>query len=142
MTTSEGLVLLPEVEDELNTIITNYYEYNQQYKTLGDTKGMYNNRIKEILEENNLTKYVSKDGYKVSVSTTNKPTYCEDQLLEFLRQFNIPNLIRTKEYIDMSVLEDAIYRGDIDASLLAPFKEDHYTTRLNCTLQKKLQENV
>jgi hypothetical protein len=44
------------------------------------------------------------------------------------------------EYIDMDVLEDAIYHNQIDPKSLAPFKQDNITYRLNCSKAKILNE--
>ena len=137
---SETIILTSETKDELDIAVANYYTYNQESKTVKATAELYNNRIKEILSENNMSKYTSSEGYKVSVSTTTKPVFNEVQLLEYVKTLNIPGLVKTKEYVDMDVLEDCIYHKQLNAKDLAPFKEDKITTRLTCTAPKVLKE--
>lgn len=140
MTKIEENKLSAELKEELNIAVATYYAYNQDAKTAKSTADLYNTRIKEIMSEYDMSKYVSDDGYSVSVSTTNKPTYQEDKLIEYLKQYNVPGLIKTKEYVDMDVLESCIYHNEIDAKNLVPFKEDHFVTRLTCKCPKILNE--
>ena len=132
--------LSPEITEQLNSAIIQYYEHNQEYKSAESAKNLYNSMVKQLMNENNITKHVTPDGIKVSLTTTNKPTFCEDLLITYLRDLDIPGIIKTKEYVDMEVLEDAIYHNQISASDLAPFKEDHITTRLNVSKPKRLVE--
>ena len=41
----------------------------------------------------------------------------------------------------MEALENAIYHGQVDASRLAPFKEDHFISTLRITKPKRLVES-
>lgn len=134
------VVLTEELKAQLDRVATQYYESNQEYKTAESAKTMYNGMLKTLLTENEISKYTTSDGIKVSLSTSNKPTFCEDLLIAHLKQLNIPNIVKTKEYVDMDALEDAIYNGFVTPESLAPFKEDHITTRLTVTKPKRLVE--
>lgn len=131
--------LPPEDIEQLETAIKSYYEYNTEYNAIKKDKDVFNTLIKEILKKNNLTKFSTEEGLNASLTITNKPVYNELGLIEYLKQFNIPDLIKTKEYIDMDVLEDCIYHGQIDAANLAPYKEDKLTETLRVSKSKLLK---
>lgn len=131
--------LPPEDIEQLETAIKSYYEYNTEYNSIKKDKDVFNTLIKEILKKNNLTKFSTEEGLNASLTITNKPVYNELGLIEYLKQFNIPDLIKTKEYIDMDVLEDCIYHGQIDAANLAPYKEDKITETLRVSKSKLLK---
>lgn len=131
--------LSPEDIEQLETAIKSYYEYNTEYNSIKKDKDVFNTLIKEILKKNNLTKFSTEEGLNASLTITNKPVYNEIGLIEYLKQFNIPDLIKTKEYIDMDVLEDCIYHGQIDAANLAPYKEDKLTETLRVSKSKLLK---
>lgn len=131
-------VPLEDIE-QLTTAIKSYYEYNSEYNSIKKDKDVFNTLIKDILKRNNLSKFSTDDGLNASLSVTNKPIYNELGLIEYLKQFNIPDLIKTKEYIDMDVLEDCIYHGQIDAANLAPYKEDKITETLRVSKSKLLK---
>lgn len=138
--------ILEEVEldeatrDRLNRAVNTYFEKNQEYQSASDTRKIYNDNVKALLEECHLNKYVTDTGIKASLSVSNKPSFNEEEMIPFLKQFGIEGLIKTREYVDMNVLENAIYHNQIDASQLAPFKEDHFTSRLTVTKPKVLNE--
>lgn len=138
--TTETMELTEEIKSQLDEVCSQYYEYNQEYKSAETNKKLYNDMIKQILTDNGITKYTSSDGIKISMITTNKPSFCEEQLIPYLKSLNLEGLVKTREYVDMEALEDAIYHGQIDAKELSPFKEDHFVTRLNCTKPKLLKE--
>lgn len=45
--------------------------------------------------------------------------------------------MKTKEYVDMNILEDALYHKDINAEDLIPFKKEVSIVRLNCRKSNK-----
>lgn len=138
--TTETIELTEETKQQLDEVCSQYYEYSQEYKSAETNKKLYNDMIKQLLTDNGITKYTSSDGIKVSMTTTNKPSFCEEQLIPYLKSLNLDGLVKTREYVDMEALEDAIYHEQINAKELAPFKEDHFVTRLNCTKPKLLKE--
>lgn len=139
MSNSVNPVISAEDAELLITAINAYFTYNSDYNEIKKERDIYNNQIKEILKRNNIDKYSTEDGIKASLSVSKKPIYNELALIEFLKPFNIPDLIKTKEYVDMDVLEDCIYHGQIDAATLAPYKEDKVTETLRVTQPKILK---
>lgn len=136
---NETMILDEEVKQDLDTAIAEYFDCNNQYNSLKTNRAVYNDYIKELFKNNSLSTYVTSDtGIKATITTSNKPKWKEEELIEYLKPFNIPGLIKTKEYVDMEVLEDSIYHNMIDAANLAPFKEDNFTETLRVTQSKRL----
>jgi hypothetical protein len=124
---------------ELDNAINEYYECNTQFNSIKHNKEVYNAYIKEILKKSEILKYSTNEGINASLTITNKPIYAEEKLIEFLKPLNIPGLIKTKEFVDMEVLEDCIYHNQINAADLAPYKEDKFTETLRVTKSKPLK---
>lgn len=85
------------------------------YKKLCDAE---NTEIKALMTELELNKASTKD-YTATLSVQHRETMDEDKLLEVLRNAGYSALvIRTKEYVDMDLLENAIYHDKIDKETL------------------------
>lgn len=136
----ETVELDESVKERLNNAVNTYFEKNLEYKSAEDTRNIYNNNLKTLLTEYGLTKYVSDTGIKASLTTSNKPSFNEEELIPFLKGLGVEGLIKTKEYVDMEALENAIYHSQIDPAALTPFKEDHFTSTLRVTKSKILKE--
>ena len=131
--------LTKEEIEELDNAINEYYECNTKLNSIKHNKEVYNAYIKEILKRSEILKYSTNEGINASLTITNKPIYAEEKLIEFLKPMNIPGLIKTKEFVDMDVLEDCIYHNQINAADLAPYKEDKFTETLRVTKSKTLK---
>lgn len=71
----------------------------------------FNSRIKELMKEQDRTE-VDCGNVVVRLTVQNRDTFDEEKLIKQLKHFSPEtNCIKTKEYIDMEVLEDEIYRG-------------------------------
>lgn len=130
-------VLSPEVKIQLENLVTQYHESNQRLKSLESSTELLKATLKTLLNENELTKFETTNGIKVSLTTSSKITFDDELLLEFAKQTEIPELVKTKEYVDMNILEDAIYHKDINVEDLIPFKNEVIIIRLNCRESKK-----
>lgn len=109
------------------------------YKKICDKE---NAQIKKIMTDFVVPTYVSGD-YKASCSISRRETMNEEKLLEIAHQFSIPEIIKTKEYIDFDALEKAIYDGKISDEILLEMdkaKEVKEVTTLRITKVKKEEE--
>ena len=101
-------------ENLLNELIPNYYnnkEKMEKYKKLVDKQ---NKDIKELMEDT----YAYETGkYRAVLSTSTRVTMDEERLLGIPKKNNI-NCIRTKEYVDMDMLENMIYHNEIPKDVL------------------------
>lgn len=85
------------------------------YKKICDAE---NAEIKALMTELELNKASTED-YTATLSIQHRETMDEDKLLEVLRDAGYADIvIRTKEYVDMDLLENAIYHEMIDKDTL------------------------
>lgn len=85
------------------------------YKKICDAE---NAEIKALMTELELDKASTED-YTATLSIQHRETMDEDKLLEVLRDAGYADIvIRTKEYVDMDLLESAIYHEMIDKETL------------------------
>ena len=145
MLVNESIELTEDMKKRLDDVCSQYYEKNQSYKSLKSANDVCGDNVKELFKEYGINKFVTADGIRISITNTTKTSFCEEQLIPFLRECGLDSCIETREFVNMDALEDALYHGDnsLKADLprkLAPFKEDKIVTRLNCTKAKILNE--
>lgn len=137
----EDVILTKEQLDELNLFASQYITACEESATADANKKAVNAIIKNLLTEYGVSKFVTEDGIKFSMSVQHKVSFDEVKLLSFCKTLNIPGLVKTQEYVDMEVLESAIYNHKIEAESLKPYqvtKPDVVT--LKYTQKKKLNE--
>lgn len=111
--------LANEVVEELNKLIPYYSETKSNenfYKKEAEKSGK---KIKSIFAENEIDEY---EAGKViaKVSIREKNDFNESALISKIKQLKMSKgIIKRKEYVDMEALENAIYKGDINAIDLA-----------------------
>ena len=84
------------------------------YKKICDRE---NAEIKQIMLSDDLDK-VEVDGYRAICTVSTRETMNEEMMLEIAHQFDIPDIVKVKEYIDYDALEKAIYDGNISQDVL------------------------
>ena len=103
--------------NELDTLIPQYAQNKadlDSYKKICDEE---NKRIKAIME-NYALQHCEAGGYKAVYTVQKRESMNEDKLLEIAHQYGIPEIVKTKEYIDFDALESAIYNGHISQDIL------------------------
>lgn len=98
---------------ELSILIPSYYDNKQNldfYKKQCDAE---NAKIKELMAEQNIKDF-EVDGITAKYVIQNKERMDEYKLLTLLKERGYTNVIKTKEYVDMDLLEDALYHDTID----------------------------
>lgn len=112
-----------KIEEYLKELVESYGMNKKENDDLKKIVTNQNNEIKSLMEANNLKKFES-DNYKVSYSVSTRDTLDEELLLSEVKTFTIADgvelksaeevgLIKTREYVDMDVLESLMYKGDI-----------------------------
>ena len=110
---------LVDEQAELSHLITSYNEDKTQMDALKTVVDAANLEIKTKMRKMGLTEWFT-DSLKTTVSVTQKSEFIEDVLLNKVKELGIADkVIKTREYVDMVALEDAIYQGLIHASQLA-----------------------
>ena len=99
----------------LDTLIPQYAENKSMlddYKKICDEE---NKKIKELMEEGSY----ETGGYKATKSVQVRETMNEDKLLDVLRHYTFgAEVIKSKPYVDMDVLESLIYKGKLSKEVL------------------------
>ena len=123
---------------KLDVLVPAYHQDNALKNQYTNSCKQMGNDIKELLLAGELKTFVSEAGVQATISITPNVEFLEDELLEHCKKLNIPGLVKTKEFVDMDVLEDAIYHGDIDPKTLKPFQvEKPATIRLTTKIPKQ-----
>ena len=86
---------------------------------------------------NKLNTYTSEDGYK-SIYSVSKQCKFKDELVDFVKTTNIPNITKTVEVVDMDVLEDALYHKLIEPKDIEPYRVITEIPKLTVNKPKKL----
>ena len=134
-------ILTEEQKLQLDLLSDQYAEAYDEYTSADAKKKAINMIIKQAMSDFGITKYVSDSGVSLSVTTKQNVSFDEDKLLELCKQMNIPNLVKTKEYVDMDVLEGLLYNRVISAEAIAPAKVvKPDTVTLRCTKKQALNE--
>lgn len=103
--------------NELDTLIPQYANNKSEldgYKKICDRE---NAQIKAIMKDFVITNYEA-GGYKASYTVSERESMNEEMLLEIAHIHGIPEIVKTKEYIDYDALENAIYNGRISQDVL------------------------
>lgn len=97
---------------QLSDLIPSYYQNKSEldsYKKIVDNE---NELIKSQMQELS-TKNYTVNGLTAKISTQRRESFNEEKLLNVLKSINIDGIVKTKEYVDMDALEDAIYSNKI-----------------------------
>lgn len=123
------------IMDNLKELVRLFYEDKQQLDNYKKSTEEYNKSIKDIMNELDLTEFED-NGLVAKIGVQNRESFNEEKLIEKLKSLNINGVIKTKEYVDMDALENAIYNELLDASELTPCKEVKVVTTLKVTKKK------
>lgn len=98
----------------LNDLMRQYYDAKELEKKTQALIKPLNEEIKKYLIDNNIDKLDEDElDYKASISKTNKVSWVEPILIERLKKLGFGEAIKTKEYVDMTILESLLYNGKI-----------------------------
>lgn len=86
----------------------------ESYKKICDKE---NAQIKAVMKSFVVQNYEA-GGYKATYSVSKRESMNEEMLLQIAHMHGIPEIVKTKEYIDFDALEHAIYNGQISDEVL------------------------
>lgn len=106
-------------EQELKQLANEYVSTKKEFDTLKKKTDSLNQSLKLNMEISNLDDIELDDGSKVCLGITKRESLDEDKLLLQLKKF-APDTqcIKTKEYIDMDILESEIYHEKLSAEAM------------------------
>lgn len=133
--------------DKLLQLIPEYGSHKETLDEYDKICKSENAEIKRIMEEEGIDN-MQAGGYKVSYSVRETNKMDEDKLLALLQDkvSAESGIIKTKKYIDMDMLEKAIYNGAIPKEVLIEMdncreKKEVATLRISKAKEKKNGEN-
>ena len=106
----------------LDGLIEVFYDHKKELDKYKKTTDEYNKQIKSELNKLGTTEFVTESGLVAKLAIQNRESFNEDLLIAKLKELEVNEVIKTKEYVDMDALEDAIYNGKLNASELSNCK--------------------
>ena len=101
----EKEILSDDQRKELDLLASQYQEASDEMTMAKTKRDSLNSVLKTIMESYNVKKYVSSDNILLSVSTRPNISFDEDKLLAYCQTLDVEGLVKTKQYVDMDVLE-------------------------------------
>lgn len=141
MKVKEEIILTDDQKQQLNELSDQFMDACNQYTSADNKKKALNTVIKSLMADFGVNKFVSDSNVSLSMSSRPNIVFDEDKLLALCKELNIDGLVKTKEYVDMNVLESAMYH---DSTLKTRLKEVQIVkpdvVTLKCTQKKALNE--
>lgn len=131
--------ILNQNKDErlLNSTIKCFYEDKQKLDMYKKSTEEYNSEIKKLMSKLDKDEFETDDGLVAKINIQNRESFIDDKLIEKIKESKVPGIIKTKEYVDMDALEDAIYNGRFDASTLTTCKTSKKVITLKVSKRKE-----
>ena len=124
-------------EIALNFIIQCFYEDKQKLDMYKKSTEEYNSEIKKLMSKLDKNEFETDDGLVAKINIQNRESFIDDKLIEKIKELNVSGIIKTKEYVDIDELEDAIYNGRINASELTNCKTSKEVITLKVSQRKE-----
>lgn len=119
----------------LENLVPSYFSNNKNLNSLKKVADEENKNIKTIMQNLELESFTA-DGKTAKISSVVKTSLNEDALLAWLKENELEaNIMKTREYVDLDALENAIYNGVINPVDLAPFQVE--STQIKLTIDAK-----
>lgn len=106
-------------EDLLKELIEVYYEDKTAMDGYKKSVDKHNKQIKEMMQDYNIEELETDNGLVAKMNIQKRESFNEAKLLEKLKTLGVTTPIKTIEVVDMDLLEDSIYNGQLDASKLS-----------------------
>lgn len=125
----------PSLEELIPQYAANKKEMDD-YKKICDKE---NAQIKQLMLDGKISEK-SAGGYVAKCTVSQRETMNEEKLLEIAHQFNIPDIVKMKEFIDFDALEKAIYDGKISSDILLEMNKAKESTQVVTLRVTKVKE--
>lgn len=121
----------------LDSTINCFYEDKKLADKYKKSSEAYNAQIKELMSTMKTTMFETSTGLIAKLITQNRESFIDELLLAKIKELDIPGIIKTKEYVDMDALENAIYNGQLNASELSSCREIKQVVTLKVSQKKE-----
>lgn len=119
----------------LEELVTRYGNLKAEADSYKKQIDADNAEIKSLMSASGLSEFRA-GGFIAKFSTIVSEDFDPDMLLAKIKELGLTDLIATREYVDIQLLENAIYTGKINASELAHCKTRKETSRLTIKRDK------
>lgn len=106
-----------EAQDNLISLIKEYYQLEREIKRLSEQKEPLNKKIKSLMRAQNLERFLADDivaTFRVQV----RNSLIEDQAVKKLKALRCTNAIKLKETVDQDEVDRLIQIGRLDPAVL------------------------
>lgn len=129
--------------NDLDTLIPQYAANKAELDSYKKICEQENAQIKAIMKDFAVQKKEA-GSYVATYSVSRRESFDEDKLLQIAHHYGIPEIVKTREYVDFDALEKAIYDGKISADVLLEMdkaKEVKEVVTLKVTKKKEKKSN-
>ena len=75
--------------------------------------------------------------YKVVLQTRTSESLDEDKVIEILKANKVKGIVKTRQYVDENALEEAIYKGRLDANVIKQINDAKIVNTTNALILKE-----
>lgn len=133
---SRRIINQPATEVNLEELVNAYTSTKKEADKLKKSADAYNKEIKAEMDKRGISEFIVGD-VRATISITPREDFNEQQAIEILRdtlpEIDFEACVKTREYLDDAGLENLIFSGILDATILAPCttsKEPTVTLRI------------
>lgn len=120
----------------LQELVARYGETKAKMDSYKKQVDSDNKSIKTLMEE--LKQYeCAAGGFVAKLSIIESESFNDEKLLGVLKELGLVECVKSKEYVDMDVLENLIYTNKLDPTKLAECKQSSSSSRLTISKEKK-----
>ena len=132
----EKLLSFNKDESILNNTIRMFYDDKQQLDYYKKATDKSNKEIKELMQQLDTGEFETDNGLIAKMTISERESFNEPSLIEKLKEIDKSDAIDLVEVINWDKIEDMIYNGKLDASILAPYKKVKQVITLNVKEKK------
>lgn len=129
--------------NDLDELIPRYASNKAELDSYKKICEQENAQIKAIMKDFAVQRKEA-GSYVATYSVSRRESFDEDKLLQIAHHYGIPEIVKTREYIDFDALEKAIYDGKISTDVLLEMdkaKEVKEVVTLKVTKKKEKKSN-
>lgn len=132
------------LKEELNELIPQYAFNKNEFDSYKEICDKENKRIKQIMKELGEKESTAGD-YTVKFSITTRISMNEDKLLSIILAANLSSqikarVIKTKQYVDVAELENAMYKDEIPNDVILSMDKCKNVTEVETLRINKAKE--
>lgn len=121
---------------DLDTTINSFFKKKEKLDYYKKETDLENKHIKELMTKLDLKEFETDNGLIAKMTISERESFNEPSLIEKLKELDKLDAIDLVEVINWDKIEDMIYNGKLDASILAPYKEVKEVVTLKVSKKK------